>query len=168
MEQCSALEGLIHKELTWFLDSVEIWRGWRGSNPRPLASEANTLSTELQPRDPGWTHRYARPVRVPNCRGNTLRWRTPVMEMSGILRTGRKLRRPFLRRCLVPSGLGFLQERVACRLARWNGAGPCARMALQRSAGRVPRLGQQCNGLFIFDLPEIPIEPAYAVEIRLD
>lgn len=26
------------------------WRGWRGSNPRPLASEANTLSTELQPR----------------------------------------------------------------------------------------------------------------------
>ena len=27
------------------------WRGWRGSNPRPLASEANTLSTELQPRD---------------------------------------------------------------------------------------------------------------------
>ena len=25
------------------------WRGWRGSNPRPLASEANTLSTELQP-----------------------------------------------------------------------------------------------------------------------
>jgi hypothetical protein len=26
-----------------------IWRGWRGSNPRPLASEANTLSTELQP-----------------------------------------------------------------------------------------------------------------------
>ncbi len=29
----------------------EIWRGWRGSNPRPLASEANTLSTELQPRN---------------------------------------------------------------------------------------------------------------------
>jgi hypothetical protein len=28
----------------------EMWRGWRGSNPRPLASEANTLSTELQPR----------------------------------------------------------------------------------------------------------------------
>jgi cytochrome c5 len=27
-----------------------IWRGWRGSNPRPLASEANTLSTELQPQ----------------------------------------------------------------------------------------------------------------------
>ena len=26
------------------------WCGWRGSNPRPLASEANTLSTELQPR----------------------------------------------------------------------------------------------------------------------
>src|SRR5574337_579126 len=26
------------------------WRGWRGSNPLPLASEANTLSTELQPR----------------------------------------------------------------------------------------------------------------------
>ena len=25
------------------------WCGWRGSNPRPLASEANTLSTELQP-----------------------------------------------------------------------------------------------------------------------
>jgi hypothetical protein len=21
-----------------------VWRGWRGSNPRPLASEANTLS----------------------------------------------------------------------------------------------------------------------------
>ena len=30
---------------------VTSWRGWRGSNPRPLASEANTLSTELQPRD---------------------------------------------------------------------------------------------------------------------
>src|SRR3954469_22041014 len=29
-----------------------IWCGWRGSNPRPLASEANTLSTELQPRRP--------------------------------------------------------------------------------------------------------------------
>ena len=28
----------------------ESWCGWRGSNPRPLASEANTLSTELQPR----------------------------------------------------------------------------------------------------------------------
>jgi hypothetical protein len=26
------------------------WRGWLGSNQRPLASEANTLSTELQPR----------------------------------------------------------------------------------------------------------------------
>ena len=26
------------------------WCGWRGSNPRPLASEANTLSTELQPQ----------------------------------------------------------------------------------------------------------------------
>ncbi len=25
------------------------WRGWRGSNPRPSASEADTLSTELQP-----------------------------------------------------------------------------------------------------------------------
>ena len=25
------------------------WRGWLGSNQRPLASEANTLSTELQP-----------------------------------------------------------------------------------------------------------------------
>ena len=29
----------------------EVWRGWRGSNPRPSASEADTLSTELQPRD---------------------------------------------------------------------------------------------------------------------
>ena len=28
------------------------WRGWQESNLRPLASEANTLSTELQPRDP--------------------------------------------------------------------------------------------------------------------
>lgn len=26
------------------------WRGWRGSNPRPSASEADTLSTELQPQ----------------------------------------------------------------------------------------------------------------------
>ena len=25
------------------------WCGWGESNPRPLASEANTLSTELQP-----------------------------------------------------------------------------------------------------------------------
>ena len=30
--------------------NVKKWCGWRGSNPRPLASEANTLSTELQPR----------------------------------------------------------------------------------------------------------------------
>jgi hypothetical protein len=30
------------------------WCGWRGSNPRPLASEANTLSTELQPQTEGW------------------------------------------------------------------------------------------------------------------
>jgi hypothetical protein len=30
--------------------SEDNWCGWRGSNPRPLASEANTLSTELQPR----------------------------------------------------------------------------------------------------------------------
>ena len=29
---------------------LESWCGWRGSNPRPLASEANTLSTELQPQ----------------------------------------------------------------------------------------------------------------------
>ena len=29
--------------------SVPNWRGWRGSNPRPSASEADTLSTELQP-----------------------------------------------------------------------------------------------------------------------
>ncbi len=29
------------------------WCGWRGSNPRPLASEANTLSTELQPHSGG-------------------------------------------------------------------------------------------------------------------
>ena len=27
-----------------------MWCGWRGSNPRPLASEVNTLSTELQSR----------------------------------------------------------------------------------------------------------------------
>ena len=31
-------------------DFADIWCGWRGSNPRPLASEANTLSTELQPQ----------------------------------------------------------------------------------------------------------------------
>ena len=29
------------------------WRGWLESNQRPLASEANTLSTELQPRGLG-------------------------------------------------------------------------------------------------------------------
>jgi hypothetical protein len=35
----------------WVLqETAEDWCGWRGSNPRPLASEANTLSTELQPR----------------------------------------------------------------------------------------------------------------------
>ena len=36
----------------WFRWQFECfhWCGWRGSNPRPLASEANTLSTELQPR----------------------------------------------------------------------------------------------------------------------
>ncbi len=33
--------------------ATDFWRGWRGSNPRPLASEANTLSTELQPH---WAH----------------------------------------------------------------------------------------------------------------
>jgi hypothetical protein len=31
------------------MDNPLIWRGWRGSNTRPLASETNTLSTELQP-----------------------------------------------------------------------------------------------------------------------
>lgn len=34
----------------WDVRKSLMWRGWRGSNPRPLASEANTLSTELQPR----------------------------------------------------------------------------------------------------------------------
>ena len=34
-------------------DPRRSWRGWRGSNPRPLASEANTLSTELQPQTEG-------------------------------------------------------------------------------------------------------------------
>jgi hypothetical protein len=29
------------------------WCGWRGATPRPLASEANTLSTELQPQTEG-------------------------------------------------------------------------------------------------------------------
>ena len=28
----------------------DYWCGWLESNQRPLASEANTLSTELQPR----------------------------------------------------------------------------------------------------------------------
>jgi hypothetical protein len=32
------------------LHEQKSWCGWRGSNPRPLASEANTLSTELQPQ----------------------------------------------------------------------------------------------------------------------
>jgi hypothetical protein len=35
----------------WKLETgldIKIWCDWRGSNPRPLASEANTLSTELQ------------------------------------------------------------------------------------------------------------------------
>ena len=36
---------------TWTaLAGKQVWCGWRGSNPRPLASEANTLSTELQPQ----------------------------------------------------------------------------------------------------------------------
>ena len=29
-----------------------VWRGWRGSNPRPLGPQPNALSTELQPRGP--------------------------------------------------------------------------------------------------------------------
>ena len=32
------------------------WCGWRGSNPRPSASEADTLSTELQPHHVHYTH----------------------------------------------------------------------------------------------------------------
>ena len=36
-------------EPAWILGFND-WCGWRGSNPRPLASEANTLSTELQPQ----------------------------------------------------------------------------------------------------------------------
>src|SRR3954467_6897798 len=55
----------------------EIWCGWRGSNPRPLASEANTLSTELQPHRSvdctGWGGRpWIRP------RGRLLRLFVPV------------------------------------------------------------------------------------------
>ena len=36
-------------EAAWGL-GFKKWCGWRGSNPRPLTSEANTLSTELQPQ----------------------------------------------------------------------------------------------------------------------
>src|SRR5256885_14575304 len=38
----------IFSQATWAIQE-KLWCGWRGSNPRPLASEANTLSTELQP-----------------------------------------------------------------------------------------------------------------------
>ncbi len=42
------------------------WRDWRGSNPRPLASEANTLSTELQSQKAfGLSH--AHDLRPSNC-----------------------------------------------------------------------------------------------------
>ena len=49
MRQAKPSKGIL--ELAHLIDFVEdFWCGWRGSNPRPLASEANTLSTELQPR----------------------------------------------------------------------------------------------------------------------
>ena len=44
---CSSFFAL--KNIFKYFFDFSFWRGWRGSNPRPLASEANTLSTELQP-----------------------------------------------------------------------------------------------------------------------
>ena len=45
----SGASGLDNAVTAWILQRMNGWCGWRGSNPRPLASEANTLSTELQP-----------------------------------------------------------------------------------------------------------------------
>ena len=45
----SGASGLNAAVSAWILQRMNWWCGWRGSNPRPLASEANTLSTELQP-----------------------------------------------------------------------------------------------------------------------
>ena len=47
--QQSDIAGYAKSQLVEFKRIFGIWCGWRGSNPRPLASEANTLSTELQP-----------------------------------------------------------------------------------------------------------------------
>ena len=53
-----------------------IWRGWLESNQRPLASEANTLSTELQPRGldtsedgQGYRVSVSQSMKRPGCRG---------------------------------------------------------------------------------------------------
>lgn len=52
------------------------WCGWRGSNPRPTASEAVTLSTELQPQSGDCTaansssaQALTREAEYPLCRG---------------------------------------------------------------------------------------------------
>ena len=46
----SLTQGWDGEQATRRLRRSLMWCGWRGSNPRPLASEANTLSTELQPQ----------------------------------------------------------------------------------------------------------------------
>ena len=55
------------------------WCGWRGSNPRPLASEANTLSTELQPL------RFAMERTDPHYRPMTHRALASLRERQGPL-----------------------------------------------------------------------------------
>jgi hypothetical protein len=51
LETCPCQSGTVMAPRTIHItDEIVYWCGWRGSNPRPLASEANTLSTELQPQ----------------------------------------------------------------------------------------------------------------------
>ncbi len=50
------------------------WCDWRGSNPRPLASEANTLSTELQSQ-----HLKQTDIRIIAARAGDHRLRRPIL-----------------------------------------------------------------------------------------
>ncbi len=86
-------KGLLNNEFNHQIteQTVRYWCGWRGSNPRPLASEANTLSTELQPQ------LSTRPMLEFNPRHNRTPQRTPLAE--AIRPTVLRPHRPPARRC---------------------------------------------------------------------
>lgn len=53
-ERIAQREDVSHRMCAGTRSKCKAWCGWRGSNPRPSASEADTLSTELQPQPGGF------------------------------------------------------------------------------------------------------------------